>query len=422
MDFLKKNKKIISIIILSLIIYVRCDYGVTKSYAIIMNLAVDTIGFIYCLLLSAGDFQRTKKSIFNIAILWLVIFQAILFVYGHFNLFSGNNGYSMQYTILTIGPALLCYEILWHNSDDLIEILSIVGVIIIIATYLTSMKYDHLWGDALEGRFYRLGAVPGGTDIDTGNLYLLMLIPILYSTIVQKKIKQYLAIAIIGGIGIVLTGSKSSAIPMVLVIGIMLLGTAKSSKELRKYLAWLLGLCVVGAIALLTVPILYRTLGYRLVEVFTAFLNPGEYDLHTSTGQRLAVMDAFKKHFWESPIFGHGFYSFKEMPYSQLEEYHLENGDIAYRNVQIHMNYLELLFSYGFLGLVAYYWFPVKLVIDTFKSHSKEIKLVCLSFLVSLLFMDLGLDMYYKYVTPYFAYLLIYIFLRTDKDSQETGI
>ncbi|MBR1622397.1 MAG: O-antigen ligase family protein, partial [Pseudobutyrivibrio sp.] len=312
-------------------------------------------------------------------------------------------------------PAMICYEILWHNSDQLIDILAPVGVIVIIATYITSMITDPLWGDALEGRFYRLGKVPGGTDIDTGNLYLLMLIPILYSTIVLRKLKPYLVFAIIGGVGIVLTGSKSSALPLILVIGIMLLGTAKNSKDVKKYLAWLIGLGAIGGVALVTIPILYRTLGYRIVELFTAFGNTGEYDLHTSTGQRLAVIDAFKKHFGESPIFGHGFYSFITMPYSQIEEYHLENGDIAYRNVQIHMNYLELLFSYGIFGFAAYYWYPVKLIVDTVKAHSKEVKLICLSFLVSLVFMDLGLDMYYKYMTPYFSYLLIYTFLKREE-------
>ena len=416
MTFIEKNKKIISIILLALIIYFRCDHGVTKGYAIACNLAVDILGFIFCLFLTKQDFNKTKKSIFNVAILWLVIFQAIVFIYGHFDLFSGNsNIYSMQYTILTILPAVLCYEILWHNSDDMIEILSIVGIIIIIATYLTSMKTDHLWGDALEGRFFRLGKVPGGSDIDTGNLYLLMMIPILYSTIVLRKIKAYIAFAIIGGVGIVLTGSKSSALPLVLVIGIMLLGTAKSKKEAGKYIACLVGVGVIATIALMTVPILYRTLGYRIAEVFTAFADTSEYDLHTSTGQRLAIIDAFKKHFWETPIFGHGFYSFLGMSYSQLEEYHLESGEIAYRHVQTHMNYMELLFSFGIVGFVAYYWLPVKLVIDTIKSHSKEIKLICASFLISFVFMDLGLDMYYKYMTPYFTYLVIYTFLKREE-------
>ena len=117
---------------------------------------------------------------------------------------------------------------------------------------------------------------------------------------------------------------------MVLVIGIMLLNTAKNKRDVKKYIAFMVIFVVVAAIVVIAVPMLYDILGYRLVEVFTAFSdNSGEYDLHTSTGQRLAVIDAFKKHFWEKPILGHGFYSFMTMPYSKLEEYYVD-GAISY--------------------------------------------------------------------------------------------
>ncbi len=417
MDFVRSNKKLISIIILILTIYCRCDFGVTKGYAVVMNVAVCLLGLLFCLLLTIEDFEGTRKSIFNIAILWLIIFEGIVFIYGHFDLFEGKDMmYSMQYTILTVLPALICYEILWHNKKDIIDILCPVGSVVMIATFITTIKYDHLWGDLLNGEFYRIGLVPGGTDIDTGNLYLLMLIPILYAVIVQKKVKPYIFQMILGLVGIVLAGSKSSVVPLVIVIAIMLLGTAKSAKDVRKYILILLIIGVVASVIIFSVPMLYDILGRRILEVFTAFSDTSEFDLHTSTGQRLAVMDAFKKHFWEAPIFGHGFYSFITMPYSQLEEYR-EGTEIMYRHIQTHMNFMELLFSFGFLGLVAYYWFPVKLVIDTIKCHIKESKLISLSFLVSFLFMDLGLDMYYKYMTPYYIYLLIYLFLTKAKEN-----
>ncbi|SHJ14046.1 O-antigen ligase family protein [Pseudobutyrivibrio xylanivorans] len=415
MEFIRKNKKIISIILLALILYIRCDYGVTKSYAVAMNLVVQAIGFVYCLILTKDDFQKTKKSIFNLAILWLILFQVVQFVYGHFKLFTPTDYYSVQYTILTVLPALLCYEIVWHNRDNMFEVLSPVGALVIFATYITSIKYDHLWGDMMHGEFYRVGAVPGGTDIDTGNLYLLMLIPILYSVIVLRKVKPNIIPALAGIIGIVLAGSKSSFVPLVLVIAIMLLGTAKNAKDVKKYVAILVGLGVVATVLVLTIPMLYDILGKRIVEVFTAFGNT-EFDLHTSTGQRMAVMDAFKKHFWESPLFGHGFYSFITMPYSQLEEYR-EGTEIMYRHIQTHMNFMELLFSFGIFGFVMYYWFPVKLIIDTIKVHSKEAKIVCISLLVSILFMDLGLDMFFKYMTPYYTYLLIYTFLNNNSEE-----
>ncbi len=417
MRLLKENKKIISIILLMLVIYYRCDFGVVKGYAIIMNCVVDVIAIAYCIILAIDDFELTKKSIFNIAILWLVLFKGIEFVYGHFGLFLKSEMYSRQYVILTVLPALLVYELLWHNRGDILDMLSVGGSVVIIATFITNVKYDYLWGDALHGEFYRLGEVPGGTVIDTGNLYMLMLIPVLYTMIVKKQhLKLLVAPALVGVVGILLAGSRSSAMPLVIVIAIMALAASKSKKTLRRNVIILVVLFVVGVILVMTVPILYEVLGSRFVEIFENF-GAKEYDLKTSTGQRLAVMDAFKEHFWEAPIFGHGFYAFKSMPYSQLEMYH-ENGETLFRNIQTHMNFLELLFSFGIFGFVAYYWFPVKLVFDTIKNQVKENKILAMSYLITIFFMDTGLDMFFNYMTPYYVYLLVFILVGA-KDSRK---
>ena len=58
---------------------------------------------------------------------------------------------------------------------------------------------------------------------------------------------------------------------------------------------------VVGVVLVMTVPLLYRIIGSRFVELFTG-VNDADYDLHTSTGQRMAVAAAFKEHFWEAPL------------------------------------------------------------------------------------------------------------------------
>ncbi len=417
MKLLRENKKIISLILIALVIYFRCDFGVVKTLGKGLNLVIDAIAFIYCLYLTKEDFQSTKKSLCNIAMLWLIIFLVIEFVYGHFGLFYNTEMYSRQYTILTILPTLLVYEMLWHNKGDLIDILSKVGSLVIIATFITNVKYDHLWGYVLKGDFYRLGEVPGGTVIDTGNLYMLMLIPVLYAMIVKKeKIKLFIVPAMVGIVGILLTGSRSSAMPLVIVIAIMGLSASKNKQTLKRNIIILLALFIISVVLVMTVPVLYEVLGSRFVEIFDNF-GAKEYDLKTSTGQRMAVWQAFKQHFWEAPLFGHGFYAFKSMPYSQLEMYH-ENGETLFRNIQTHMNFLELLFSFGVFGFIAYYWYPVKLCCDTIKSQFKSNKILAISFLTSIFFMDLGLDMFFNYMTPYYVYLLLYILVGA-KDAQE---
>ena len=40
---------------------------------------------------------------------------------------------------------------------------------------------------------------------------------------------------------------------------------------------------------------------------------------------------------------------------------------------------LALIFSFGFFGFIAYYWYPVKQVVDTIKSKNKDNKMLALS-------------------------------------------
>jgi len=50
-------------------------------------------------------------------------------------------------------------------------------------------------------------------------------------------------------------------------------------------------------------------------------------------------------------------------------------------------------------------------------SKNKQVIVLTLSFLVSFFFIDLGLDMYYKYMLPYFTYFVIYTIYKTGRDN-----
>ncbi|SEA51963.1 O-antigen ligase [Pseudobutyrivibrio sp. ACV-2] len=412
-----ENKKWISIIIISLVVYIRCSYGVVRNYAVVMNVIVVGIGFLYCCILTANDYKATKNSIINPAILWLVVFVFFEFIYGHFKLFINTDEYSMQYTLLTIVPALLCYEILWHNKDDILDILTSVGSFVIIVVFITNILYDSLWDEVRAGVLVRVGELPGASVIDTGNLYLLMLIPILYAIIVERKRLILLIPTVVGISGILLSGSKSSLIPIVFVFAILFIGSSNDQITLKKNICIFLAvICFLGILCYF-VPLLNDIVIGRIVELLEE-ANATEYNFKTSTGQRKAIWDAFKAHFFEKPILGHGFYAFKEMPYSACTLVKISEGVYELENSQTHMNYTEILFSFGIVGFILYYWLPVLLLVKSFLSKNRVGKMIGLSMLVSFIFIDMGLDMFYKYMTPYYVYLLVYILVGA-KDAQE---
>ena len=103
------------------------------------------------------------------------------------------------------------------------------------------------------------------------------------------------------------------------------------------------------------------------------------------------------------------------MPYSQLEEYKVD-GVVNYRHIHIHNNFMEILFGFGIVGFILYYWLPVYVLIKSFMSKNKQVIILVLSIMVSFLFIDLGLDMFYNYMTPYFAYLVAYCILKKGRE------
>ena len=416
--FLEKNKKLISICLISLLLFARFDLGIVYSKIfMLINVAINGLTILYCGYLSLNDKKTIKKAIVNPAILWVLLFSVLVFIYGHFKIGTYTDMYSRQYALLTIVPAILIMIILYYNMDDMLDILSVAGSFTIVTTLITSLKYDYVWGEWVDGTISesRVGATPAGTCVDTANFIIILLIPVIYNIYVNKSWKKYALPAALGIFLIFASGAKAAIIPLAFVFIILIIGTSKDKKVLRRNLL-VLGIAgVLGIILIMSVPLLYRIIGARFVELFTS-LNDTEYDLHTSTGQRMAVTAEFKKHFGEHPIFGHGFYAFKEMPYSQLEEYKVD-GVVNYRHIHIHNNFMEILFGFGIVGFILYYWLPVYVLIKSFMSKNKQVIILVLSIMVSFLFIDLGLDMFYNYMTPYFAYLVAYCILKKGENE-----
>ncbi len=409
--FAKKNT--IITLLTALVLFARCNLGLSHGAPVVLaNLAACGLAAIFCLVLLLKEGAAgLKVAVLNPVTIWIVLFTVLLFIYGltrYGNCYT--EMFSRQYILLTMIPALLIMVMLQH-TDDIVDVLAKAGSIVIVTTLITSLIYDPVWQEWVNGTISesRTGATPAGTCVDTGNLMLVLLIPIIYELYINKKYKLYIAPALLGIFQIFASASKSSMFPLVLVFAIMIIGSAKDKKVLRRNIIILVIVAVAGIIALMTVPALYRIIGNRIVEMFTAF-GATEYDLHTSTGQRQAIGAAVRKHFWEAPLFGHGFYAFKLMDYAKLEEYK-ENGQVLYRAVQTHNNFYELLFSFGIVGFVVYYWLPAWLVIKTFFCKNKKAIILAASFLISFLSMDMGIDMFFKYLTPYFTYMVCYLLL-----------
>ena len=99
------------------------------------------------------------------------------------------------------------------------------------------------------------------------------------------------------------------------------------------------------------VPAVYETIGYRFEGFFAMFSDQYEFD--SSTLKRNLMIERGFEKWLDSPLWGHGFDSFKYFNASSV------TGHLYYS----HNNYVELLYNQGVVGFVTYYGFYVYMFI-----------------------------------------------------------
>ena len=104
---------------------------------------------------------------------------------------------------------------------------------------------------------------------------------------------------------------------------------------------------------------LYNLVGNRIESMVNSFLNNSD---DGSIIERKLMINLALEYFGDRPIFGHGIYSFAH--------------DFAYcfgREVYSHNNFTEILYCYGIVGFVLFYWkylFSIKYFKNIFLNDS----------------------------------------------------
>ena len=159
--------------------------GITLNKGVlVVNLLSNLVGVLFCGALILGNKARLKKALIHPGTVWVLLFSALVFVYGKFKIGACMESmYSRQYQLLTVFPAILIMIIVFYNDEDVLGILSDVGAIITVTSLVTSLVFDPVWKEWVDGTVSesRVGATPAGTCVDTAKILLILLIPILYN-------------------------------------------------------------------------------------------------------------------------------------------------------------------------------------------------------------------------------------------------
>lgn len=211
---------------------------------------------------------------------------------------------------------------------------------------LSNIGFGSRLGDELSGNVNTVATNIG-----------IMLIPTIYYVLrnFEKKktnISSWIIIAL-GTLCMILTGSKKG----LLVLGIAFIMSFIIAKTPIKYLI-LPMIIIVGVYAIFNVPILYNTIGFRVIDMFATFGVGTSITSAQSTAIRNSLIHQGLHSFWNHPILGGG------MNYFQY---------INHARYYAHNNYVELLNDFGIVGTLIYYLPFIKILKKMIKKVRYEI-------------------------------------------------
>jgi O-antigen ligase len=145
-------------------------------------------------------------------------------------------------------------------------------------------------------------------------------------------------------------GRSAFVIPFVFLYILLLLKTnSKGRKSVIKYSIISFIVIFIAWYLIMNVPLFYDNIGYRFEMYYNGVRGISSIG-NSAYVRNLLRKEAFEKTF-ESPIWGHGFDSFRYYSNSLL--------GISYYS---HCNFTELLYNGGIIMFVAYYWVYYKIV------------------------------------------------------------
>lgn len=308
---------------------------------------------------------------------------------------------NLAYVTVMLGGLFLCTK----NQVDVYRNMKLyVLAAVILSIFLMAAQ-------VLSGNMSRIGTafgiVPNGPAMQMGFAFMFCLL-LLGKDECSKR--AFLGFSVILFVAIIFTDSRKIMIAATLAAFLFYSYSKRGFLDMRKLmLAILLAGIVVAAVVF--VPFLNETIGYRLVGVFTGSFSDGTVD--ASSLEREFYRKTALTLFAQQPIIGIGFEGFSAY-LTAIGYWH-----VAYS----HCNYTELLCNLGIVGLCVYYSFYLVVIVLCFK-NKRVSPFVCTAVALILtvrLFVEYGQVVYID-VDNYVVLFLLYATVMTaGRSGAATG-
>lgn len=175
-------------------------------------------------------------------------------------------------------------------------------------------------------------------------------------------------------------GRKFFVLPFIFLYILLWFKTDKTGRRhIVKYTFWILALGMVAAYLIMTVPLFYETIGYRMESLIMGMLGIREHG--SSAAIRELMREIALEKWLDSPLWGHGFDSFKYYCVTVT-------GYLFYS----HCNYTELLYNGGILYFFIYYWLFWRIIEEALllKTGLMKYRAFAVGVMISFLVFDYG--------------------------------
>lgn len=205
-------------------------------------------------------------------------------------------------------------------------------------------------------------------------------------------------------------GRKFFVIPFIyLYLLLVFKKNKKGRKQVIKYSFLALIAIVLIYYLILTIPIFYDTIGYRMEALINGAVGYGSYD--NSAYIRKIIRNLAFNGWMENPFLGHGFDSFKYL-----------NVKITGHFYYSHCNYTEILYNEGIFIFLFYYGYFFYLILKAFQTNlSDKYKAFICSGIISFLVFDFGAVSYSLYVIQIMISLMSKIFCFDESNKINKG-
>lgn len=321
--------------------------------------------------------------------LWMVLFLFFSFISMSFSSESSDASWTFNTLIINFVITLLLTQ---YNLDR--DDMHSIGKAYMLSSALMILALIATGNISDSSSTGRLGEeiVGNANALSTGLMFgavLAVWILIYHSNDTKDKIISTLCL-VANYYGMFLSGGRKYIVVPIIFLYIMLI--FKRDKVGRRH--FIKHTVIVVAIVLavmwliMNVPIFYEILGSRF-ESLLSFMNGDVQSADASTVVRNKMIDGGMREWTATPIFGHGFDSFKVF-----------NAELTGYKVYSHNNFVEMLYNGGIVGFILYYGFYAIILIKSLKNTKQmlpEARVFGVATVVSLLFYEVGAVTYISF-------------------------